>query len=323
MPDTGATQEVAVDYAAVSAEQPFGGLRIDIIPREGGNTFRGTVFATGVNSAWQGSNLTEELRNRGLPEPNEMKQAYDINPSVGGPIMRDKLWFYSSARWQKNQNYIAGLYDNKNAGDPTKWLYEQDRSQRGFFSLEQNGVNTRLTWQAAQKHKLAVYYDNQARIWDDTPRRRVARIGSGLPVPGAQPGAGELDVPVDQQAARRGPLRASRRGVRQSTARKRDRSIATWSRSSSSRPISSTAARAATAVSAALFGYSSQKINTAVASMSYVTGAHAFKVGFSDTWASTRSIVESNSSLHDVPLQQRHPEPAHDVRRADAAASRS
>ena len=41
VPDTGATQEVAVDYAAVSAEQPFGGLRIDIIPREGGNTVQG------------------------------------------------------------------------------------------------------------------------------------------------------------------------------------------------------------------------------------------------------------------------------------------
>ena len=42
-----------------------------------------------------------------------MKQAYDINPSVGGPIMRDKLWFYASARWQTNQNYIAGLYSTR------------------------------------------------------------------------------------------------------------------------------------------------------------------------------------------------------------------
>ncbi len=32
---------MTIDYAAVSAEQPFGGLRIDIIPREGGNTLRG------------------------------------------------------------------------------------------------------------------------------------------------------------------------------------------------------------------------------------------------------------------------------------------
>jgi hypothetical protein len=168
VPDTGSTQEVTVDYSAVSAEQPFGGLRIDIIPREGGNSIKGTIFATGVNSAWQGSNLTQELKNRGLPDPNEMKQAYDINPSVGGPLMRDKLWFYVSGRWQSNQNFIAGLYYNKNEGDPTKWLYEADTSRRGFFSLEQNGINTRFTWQATQKHKFALYLDNQSRIWDDT-----------------------------------------------------------------------------------------------------------------------------------------------------------
>src|SRR5262245_4741464 len=161
VPDTGSTQEVAVDYAAISAEQPFGGLRIDIIPREGGNTVRGTVFATGVNSAWQGSNLTQELQNRGLPAPNEMKKAYDVNPGVGGPILREKLWFYTSARWQTNENYIAGLYYNKNEGDPTKWLYEADTSRRGFFSLKQNGVNTRLTYQLSPRNKASFYYDNQ------------------------------------------------------------------------------------------------------------------------------------------------------------------
>ena len=117
VPDTGRTQEVTVDYAAVSAEQPFGGLRINIVPKEGGNTFRGIVFATGVTRRGRAATSTDELRARGLPEPNRMKQAYDINPSVGGPILRDKLWFYASARWQDNQNYVAGLYVNTNAGD--------------------------------------------------------------------------------------------------------------------------------------------------------------------------------------------------------------
>src|SRR5262245_52677830 len=130
VPDTGATQEITVDYAAITAEQPFGGLRIDIIPREGGNSVRGVVFATAVNSSWQGSNIDQDLQNRGLPAPNEMKKAYDINPSVGGPIVRDKLWFYTSARWQTNENYIAGLFYNKNEGDPSKWLYEADTSRR-------------------------------------------------------------------------------------------------------------------------------------------------------------------------------------------------
>ena len=77
------------------------------------------------------------------------------------------MWFYSSARWQENENYVAGLYYNANEGDPTKWLYVPDPSRRAFFHLDQHSVNTRLTWQAAQKHKLAFYYDNQWRVWDD------------------------------------------------------------------------------------------------------------------------------------------------------------
>jgi Carboxypeptidase regulatory-like domain len=295
VPDTSATQEVAVDYAAVSAEQPFGGLRIDIIPREGGNTFRGTVFATGVNSAWQTSNLTDELRNLGLPEPNEMKKAYDINPGMGGPILREKLWFYSSARWQANQNFIAGLYYNKNEGDPTKWLYEQDTSRRGFFSLEQNGVNTRLTWQAAQKHKIAFYYDFQSRIWDDTragvsPESAVAYRFPVLNLAQASwttPLTNKLLVEV--RYANRGEAFGNQLPAEGSVYRDMipvlEQSTNFFYRGKGGDGgVSGT------------FGYSSQKINTFVTSMSYVTGAHAIKVGFSDTWARTVSTTESNSS---------------------------
>ena len=284
VPDTSATQEVAVDYAAVSAEQPFGGLRIDIIPREGGNTFRGTVFATGVNSAWQTSNLTDELRNLGLPEPNEMKKAYDINPGVGGPLLREKLWFYSSARWQANQNYIAGLYYNKNEGDPTKWLYEQDTTRRGFFSLEQNGINTRLTWQAAQKHKVAFYYDFQSRIWDDTragvsPESAVAYRFPVLNLAQASwttPLTNKLLVEV--RYANRGEAFGNQLPAEGSVYRDMvpvlEQSNNFFYRG-----------KGGDGGVSGLFGYSSQNINTLVTSMSYVTGSHSFKVGFSDTWA--------------------------------------
>ncbi len=214
VPDTGSTQEVAVDYAAISAEQPFGGLRIDIIPREGGNSVRGVVFATYVNDAWQGSNLDQDLQNRGLPAPNEMKKAYDINPSVGGPILRDKLWFYTSARWQTNENYIAGLYYNANEGDPTKWTYVADTSRRGFFAIEQNGVNLRLTSQIAQKHKVSFYYDNQTRDWHDTRAGVSPESAVAYPFPVLSLAQARVDGAADEQAVVRGALRAARRSVR-------------------------------------------------------------------------------------------------------------
>ena len=294
VPDTGSTQEITVDYAAVSAEQPFGGLRIDLIPREGGNAVKGTIFATGVNSAWQGSNLTQSLKDRGLPDPNEMKRAYDVNPSVGGPLMRDKLWFYTSARWQVNQNYIAGLYYNKNEGDPTKWLYEADRSRRGYFSLEQNGINTRFTWQAAQKHKVALYLDNQSRIWDDT-RVGVApesAVAYRFPVLGLAQVSWTAPLTnkllFEARYAHRGEAFGNQLPEEGSTYRSMipvlEQSTNLFYRG-----------KGGDGGVSGLFGYSAQGINTALASMSYVTGAHSFKVGFSDTWARTVSTSDSNS----------------------------
>jgi hypothetical protein len=45
-----------------------------------------------------------------------------------------------------------------------------------------------------------------------------------------------------------------------------------------------------------LFGFTAQNINNAVANMSYVTGSHSLKVGFSDTWSTTDSSSNSNAS---------------------------
>jgi carboxypeptidase family protein len=294
VPDTGATQEVAIDYAAISAEQAFGGLRINLVPKEGGNDFRGSVFATGVNSGWQASNLSQDLKDRGLPQPNEMKQAYDINPSFGGPIVRERLWFYSSARWQQNQNYIAGLYANLNAGDPTKWTYAADTSERGLFSISQDGVNTRLTLQAAQKHKVSFYYDNQWRNWDDGragvspesivayrfPVLRLAQVGWTSPLTSR--------LLLEARYANRGETFGNLPDL-----------SGPWSSLIPVQEQSTTfqyRGRGGDGGVSGLLGYSAQTINTAVASASYVTGSHAFKAGFSDTWSDTRSSSKSNDS---------------------------
>jgi hypothetical protein len=166
IPDMTSTQEVAVSYSAGTAEQAFGGVQMNLIPREGGNQFKGSLFATGANESWQSSNYTDELKAAGLRTPNSLKVVYDVNPGVGGPIVKDKLWFYSAARWQTTQSYIAGLYENKNAGDPTKWAYEPDLNRRAFLPLVQKSVNTRLTWQISPRNKVAGFVEHQYRVWE-------------------------------------------------------------------------------------------------------------------------------------------------------------
>src|SRR5262249_44362644 len=75
-----ATQEMAVDTSAVSAEYPSGGIRINAITRDGGNTYRGTFFTNYANSSMQGNNLTQSLKDAGLKTPDTIDRIYDINP---------------------------------------------------------------------------------------------------------------------------------------------------------------------------------------------------------------------------------------------------
>jgi len=166
-PDMAATQEVTIDIAAGSVDQFTGGVRVNFVPKEGGNSFRGSFFATGANKSFQADNVTDDLRARGLTDPNALSKQYDINPTVGGPILRDKLWFYSGVRWQSNENYLAGMYENVNAGKADAWTYVPDFGRQALFSTTDNSVNTRLTFQASAKHKISAYYHVSDRFWQD------------------------------------------------------------------------------------------------------------------------------------------------------------
>ena len=79
IPDMGSTEEVTVDYSGGSAELMSSGLKINYVPRQGGNTFKGSLFGTWANSSFQGNNYTQELKDRGLTVPNGLKEVYDIN----------------------------------------------------------------------------------------------------------------------------------------------------------------------------------------------------------------------------------------------------
>ena len=217
VPDTGATQEVAVDYGAVSAEQAFGGLRINLDPKEGGNSFKGRLFATGVNSAWQSDNLTEELKDRGLPAPNEMKRAYDINPSFGGPIMRDQLWFFASARCadEPELHRRALLQRERGRSDQVDCM-SPTRADQAVLLDHAEGRQRPLTWQATpEAQALALLRQPEPHLGRQRAPACLAGVGRRLPVPDAAPGAGGLDVAGHEPAAARGALREPRRGVRQ------------------------------------------------------------------------------------------------------------
>jgi hypothetical protein len=118
VPNASAVQEWTFDYSGVSAELATGGVRINFIPKEGGNSFRGVVFGSFSNNSLQGSNFSQDLKDRGLLYPNLMKRVWDVNPGFGGPIARDRLWFYASVRTNGAWNFVPGMVYNRNANNP-------------------------------------------------------------------------------------------------------------------------------------------------------------------------------------------------------------
>jgi hypothetical protein len=299
VPDTGATQEVTVDYSSMSAELAFAGPRINVVPKEGGNRFSGSFFATGVNRWWQNNNLTPELQAAGLPAPNAMKLAYDINPAGGGPIVKDKLWFFTSGRVQANQNYIAGQYSNLNAGDPTKWLYVPNLADQEAFQITQKSIGVRLTSQATPRNKFSIYADNQSRIWDDgragvsTESRVAYRFPVLRLVQAGWTSTISSKLLIEARFANRGEAFGNRPDLG-------DTGFGTtWN---TLIPVLEQSTnlfyrgRGGDGGVGGTLGYTSQSISTAVGSLSYVTGAHAFKFGFSDTWAHVIGATTSNTS---------------------------
>jgi hypothetical protein len=160
VPNAAGVQEIAIDTAAVTAELATGGVRINFIPKDGGNTFSGTTFFSFANDAMQGENFTDELRARGLAAATSIDKNWDFNPGAGGPIKRDRVWFFGTGRYQGA--YVkAPIFFNKNANDPTKWTYEADPARQASNEAKWTDYQVRLTWQAAQRHKIGFLYDQQ------------------------------------------------------------------------------------------------------------------------------------------------------------------
>ena len=101
-----AIQEVSFTTGAESAEMQNGGLRINSTPKDGGNNFSGSFFAYGAGSGLQWDNRSDEVK-QFVGQPPGIDFTYQVNPSFGGPIKRDKLWFYFTYKYQDNKTYVA------------------------------------------------------------------------------------------------------------------------------------------------------------------------------------------------------------------------
>jgi hypothetical protein len=149
----GTVQEFAYEIGAISSEGGPGGVRVNIIPREGGNSFSGVMFGNYASGGMQSNNLTDDLQARGLRAVNNMKRIFDLNPSLGGRIVRDRLWFYGSVRYWGYDETVAGKYYNSTLNTVA---FTPDLARPMVSDNWNVSEDLHLTWQLTSRHKLNV-----------------------------------------------------------------------------------------------------------------------------------------------------------------------
>jgi hypothetical protein len=159
VPNATGTSEFAIDVSAVDAQAATGGVRINFIPRDGGNRFSNTLFGSYAGESFVADNFTgSDVQKAGLTAPNTIKRNGDFNPGFGGPLRRDKLWFFASARYLFAENLVAGLYTNANVNNLARFDYVPT-TQQAILHQDQQIAQGRLTWQINQKNKVGVTAD--------------------------------------------------------------------------------------------------------------------------------------------------------------------
>ncbi|MBI2149494.1 MAG: TonB-dependent receptor [Acidobacteria bacterium] len=157
VPEVGNAQEVVFSLTGGLGEATTGGPQMNIVGKQGGNQFHGTVFLSGTGSAFQGSNLNSDVRAKGLTATNSIQKLFETNLALGGPIVRDKLWFYGTYRNLLSRQNVASMWANKNAGDPAKWTYDPDSSRQAVGDGTWNQGNVRFTWQVTPRNKIVFF----------------------------------------------------------------------------------------------------------------------------------------------------------------------
>jgi hypothetical protein len=148
-------EEIVFDYAANSAEVATGGVRVNYVPREGGNALKVRFFGNLAAIGMQSSNLDDDLRRQGFTAPNRLQKMWNIDTTVGGAIRRDRVWFFGSFTGRVTDLYVGGMYVNTN---PAAWKYVADLNQQAVAENWTRQASDRLTWQATLRNKFAFFH---------------------------------------------------------------------------------------------------------------------------------------------------------------------
>jgi len=148
-----AAQEIVLETSGVSSEGEVGGLNVNLVPRDGGNRFTGLFNFDYTNSDMQSDNIDDKLRARGVTSHPQTLKVWDVGGGVGGPILKDKLWFFTAHRnWGGTQQYAGNFF---NATQHTLF-YTPDLSRPAYETNRVYDDSLRIKWQIG-KHRIAAF----------------------------------------------------------------------------------------------------------------------------------------------------------------------
>jgi hypothetical protein len=169
--DTANSEEMQVLISGGLGEAETGGPSINIVPKSGGNQFRGAAFYSTSGDWATSNNLDDQLRSFGITQPPTLRTNWDTSFSLGGPIKRDRLWFFANVRGWANASVVDGIFANRFAGDTSHWDYAADQSIESRVAEARKIFAVRLTAQLTPRNRLTASHDYQRRCSGSTLRQ--------------------------------------------------------------------------------------------------------------------------------------------------------
>ena len=157
-------QEMQVTTGGADASQQTGGVGINFVTRSGTNRFKGSGRVYNTNDRFEADNVTDEIRAQGAGSGAPIQNISDVGFEVGGPIMRDKLWYWGSYGKQDIKVGVVNFYENtptcRPAGVPVGQIAnvlgstEAIRDCLATDLTTLNNYNWKVTWAPIKNNKF-------------------------------------------------------------------------------------------------------------------------------------------------------------------------
>ncbi|HUQ89164.1 MAG TPA: TonB-dependent receptor [Vicinamibacterales bacterium] len=158
--DFGTYEEAQITTAAKGADAMNPGVTMNLVVKSGSNKFKGLGSANYQSGDFQSDNITSDLLAKGYaPGTAKFTKLVDYYGEVGGPILKDRLWFYASHRDASSGNFIPGF------------VRLADRQQVEFYTKLQDPTG-KVSYQITKNNRLEGMFQ-VGRKWQ--PYRTASR----------------------------------------------------------------------------------------------------------------------------------------------------